>query len=55
MPWPFIDRPVDVAPHAGDFDVGLVDEPPRPHDMATWACRVDEQRREPLPHRYKVT
>ena len=30
----FVDRPVDVTPCTGDFDVGLIDEPPR-----TDACR----------------
>ena len=50
-----VDRPVYVAPHAGDFDVGLVDEPALPHDMAAWCCRGDERRRERCTHRNKVT
>ena len=43
-----VDRPVDVTPDAGDFDVGLIYEPSRPDDMAAWSGRVDAQRREPL-------
>jgi hypothetical protein len=43
----FIDRPVDVALYAGDFDVGLIDEPAQPHCVAARSRGV-EQRSEPL-------
>jgi hypothetical protein len=38
----------EVAPDAGDFDVGLVDEPPHADRVPTWSRRVDQQRREAL-------
>ena len=37
-----IDSAIDVAPDAGGFDVGLIDEPLRPDDMAARACRVEQ-------------
>jgi hypothetical protein len=39
---------VHVAPHTGDFDVGLVDEPPVTGRVPGEASGVGEQRREPL-------
>ena len=43
-----VDRTVDVAPHAGDLHVGLIDEPPIPSRVAAWSGCFDDQRREPL-------
>ena len=43
-----VERPVHVAPDAGDLDVGLVDEPSVPHHMAAGSRGLDEQRREML-------
>jgi hypothetical protein len=43
-----VDRAVNVPPVARDFDVGLIDEPAPPYDMAARSCRVDQQRRETL-------
>ena len=43
-----VDRPIDVAPAAGDPHVGLVDEPARYDRVAAWSRRVDQQRREAL-------
>ena len=34
--------PIDVPPHSGDLDVGLVDEPPVTHMVPARACRVDQ-------------
>ena len=44
----FVDRPLHVAPHAGDFDVSLIDEAPPADRMPTRSRRVDEQWRETL-------
>ena len=43
-----VDSSVDVAPNAGDFDVGLIHEQARPDDTAARAGPVDRQRRETL-------
>ena len=43
-----VDRPVHVAPDAGDLDVGLVHEPAVPDRVAARPCRVDQERREAL-------
>src|SRR5918997_1393799 len=43
-----VDRPVDVAPPTGHFDVGLVDPPAVADTVPARACRVCEQRREAL-------
>ena len=43
-----VDRPVQINPLAGDFDVGLVGEPAISRDVPAGPRRVDEQRREPL-------
>jgi hypothetical protein len=50
-----VDGPVNVPPHAGDFDVGLIDEPPQPDRMPARSGRmparsgrVDQQRCEVL-------
>jgi hypothetical protein len=43
-----VDSSVHVASHAGNFDIGLVDEPAPPDGMAKGSRRVDQQRCEPL-------
>ncbi len=43
-----VDCPVNVAPHSGNFDVGLVDEPASADGVAARPRRVDQQRCEPL-------
>jgi hypothetical protein len=43
-----VDCPVHVAPDAGDFDVGLVDEPSNPDRVPARSHCVDQQWREPL-------
>jgi hypothetical protein len=43
-----INRPIDVAPHAGDLHIGLIHEPPQPDRMPARSRGVDEQGREPL-------
>jgi hypothetical protein len=43
-----INGPLDVAPDAGDFDVGLVDEPPRPDRIPARSRGFDEQGRKSL-------
>jgi hypothetical protein len=43
-----IDRPVHVAPRAGGFEVGLIDEPARPDRVPIRSRSVYEQRSEPL-------
>ena len=35
-------RPIDVAPHAGDADVGLVDEPAATNGVSAWSGGVDQ-------------
>ena len=37
-----INRPIDVAPHAGDADVGLVDEPAATNGVSAWSGGVDQ-------------
>lgn len=39
-----VDSAVRIAPHAGDLDIGLVDEASSPDGMSAWSCRVDQQR-----------
>jgi hypothetical protein len=43
-----IDRSVDVAPHAVDLHVGLVNEPPITRTMPVETGRVREQACEPV-------
>ena len=43
-----VDGPVDVAPAAGDLDVGLVDEPAVADRVAARPGRVGQERREAL-------
>jgi hypothetical protein len=43
-----VDRPVDVAPLAVDFDVALVDVPPIARRVAAEPGSVGQQRGEPL-------
>ena len=43
-----VDGAVDVAPDAGDLDLGLVNKPTVTDHVARWLCRLDEQRREAL-------
>jgi hypothetical protein len=43
-----VDGAVDVAPHAGDLDIRLVDVPPITGGVAAEPSDVDEQRREAL-------
>jgi hypothetical protein len=43
-----IDRPVEIGPLSGDLQVGLVDEPPVPGNVAARPGRLDELRSEPL-------
>jgi hypothetical protein len=43
-----IDRPVHVAPHAGDLHVGLIHEPAVADGVAAGPGAPDEQRGEPL-------
>ena len=43
-----IDRPVDVAPHAADLDIGFVHEPPIPHCVPTRPSCFNQQGREAL-------
>ncbi len=43
-----VDGPVDVPPHSGDLDVGLVDEPPIPDGAPARTGRVDQLRSELL-------
>jgi hypothetical protein len=50
-----VDRPVDVAPRAGDLDVGLVHEPMTTDGVAARPGRLDQQRSEPLDCRNRVT
>jgi hypothetical protein len=42
-----VDRPVHVAPLAGDLHVGLVDLPTISHQVSAWPGGVSQQRREP--------
>jgi hypothetical protein len=44
-----VDRPVQVNPPTGDFDVCLIDKPPIFWDVSARPRGVDEQRGEPLP------
>jgi hypothetical protein len=43
-----VDRPVQVGPAAGDFDVGFVNEPPVTGSVASRSGGVDELLREGL-------
>jgi hypothetical protein len=43
-----VDRPVHVAPLAGDLHIGLVDPPTVPDHAAARPSSLGEQRREPL-------
>jgi hypothetical protein len=43
-----LNRAVHVPPHAGDFDVGLVNEPTPADGVAARSRRVDQQRSEAL-------
>jgi hypothetical protein len=43
-----VHRPIDVPPHSGDLDVGLVDEPPVPDGAPARTGRVDQLRGESL-------
>ena len=36
-----VDNAVDVLPDAGDFGVGLINEPAVPDTVSAWPCRVD--------------
>ena len=38
-----VDRPIQIDPSPGDFDVCFIDEPPVAGDVAAGSCRVDEQ------------
>jgi hypothetical protein len=46
-----VDHTVDVAPLAGDLDVGLVHEPSLPDDVAAWLGGIGQQRRDRSTHR----
>jgi hypothetical protein len=50
-----VHRPVDIAPHSGDLDIGLLDEPPIPRQMPGRRGRVDQQGVNRCTHRYRVT
>ncbi len=43
-----VDRPVQIDPSSGDFDVRFVDEPPITAGVPAGSSRVDQQRSEPL-------
>jgi hypothetical protein len=43
-----VQRPIDVPPHSGDLDGGLVDEPPVPNRVPERAGRIDQLRGESL-------
>ena len=43
-----VDRPVQIDPPPGHFDVRLIDKPPITRGMTAGSCRVDQQRSEPL-------
>ena len=43
-----VDSAIHVPPHAGDVDVGLIDERASADGMAARSRRVDQQRCEPL-------
>jgi hypothetical protein len=49
MIWPYlVDRPIHVAPPAGDLHIGLVDMPAVSDGVSTGPGGVDEERRQPL-------
>jgi hypothetical protein len=43
-----VDRPIQIDPSPGDFDVRFVHEPPIPGSVSAGSGRVDQQRSEPL-------
>jgi hypothetical protein len=43
-----VDRPVQIDPPPGHFDVRLIDKPPITGGVPARSCRVDQQRGEPL-------
>ena len=42
-----IDRPIQINPAPGDFDIDLIDEPPITRRMPTGPRRINQQRSEP--------
>jgi hypothetical protein len=43
-----VDRPVQIDPPPGHFDISFIDEPPITGGMPTGTARIHQQRSEPL-------